>query len=159
MSFIFCLKDRLELNDCVRLLDTVQRAFSTGPDQLASAGGQGAETAMLVSSLRDMIRKQTEETEALRAQLAQAANVPAPVDRSQEVDDLKKEVASLKEKAEKEDAKRKELEKEQEDLYVLLDEVNSKRKADKVKMREAGIVDVSDDEDDDDEEEDDEESD
>lgn len=49
--------------------------------------------------------------------------------------------------------KRKEVEKEQEDLLVLLDEVSSKRKKDKVRLREAG-VEVSDDEGDDVEEDD-----
>lgn len=51
--------------------------------------------------------------------------------------------------------KRKEVEKEQEDLLVLLDEVSSKRKKDKVRLREAG-AEVSDDEGDDDEGDDDE---
>lgn len=46
------------------------------------------------------------------------------------------------------------MEKEQEDLLVLLDEVTNKRKSDKAKMRNAGLE-VSDDEDD--EEDDDEE--
>jgi hypothetical protein len=35
--------------------------------------------------------------------------------------------------------KTKELEKEQEDLLVLLDEVSSKRKQDKERMRQAGL--------------------
>lgn len=52
------------------------------------------------------------------------------------------------------DDKRKEVEKEQEDLLVLLDEVTNKRKSDKAKLRNAGLE-VSDDEDD--EEDDDEE--
>lgn len=42
---------------------------------------------------------------------------------------------------------RKEAEKEQEDLLVLLDEVTAKRKRDKGKMREAGLgAEVSEDE-------------
>jgi hypothetical protein len=47
------------------------------------------------------------------------------------------------------------VEKEQEDLLVLLDEVTNKRKSDKAKMRAAGLE-VSEDEDDEDEDEDDE---
>lgn len=41
--------------------------------------------------------------------------------------------------------KRKDVEKEQEDLLVLLDEVTSKRRKDKVRLREAGLE-VSEDE-------------
>lgn len=41
--------------------------------------------------------------------------------------------------------KRKEVEKEQEDLLVLLDEVTSKRRKDKVRLREANLE-VSEDE-------------
>lgn len=52
--------------------------------------------------------------------------------------------------------KRKEVEKEQEDLLVLLDEVTNKRKGDKAKMRTAGME-VSEDEDDDDEDDEDDE--
>jgi len=44
--------------------------------------------------------------------------------------------------------KRKEVEKEQEDLLVLLDEVNSKRRKDKARLRDAGLE-VSEDEADD----------
>ena len=46
------------------------------------------------------------------------------------------------------EAKKKEGEKEQEDLLVLLDDLNSKRENDKVKMREAGLE-VSEDEEED----------
>jgi hypothetical protein len=52
-----------------------------------------------------------------------------------------------------EDTKR-EVEKEQEDLLVLLDDMSTKRKRDKQRMREAGM-DVSEDEADDDDDEDD----
>jgi hypothetical protein len=51
-------------------------------------------------------------------------------------------------------AKRAEVEKEQEDLLVLLDELSGKRTRDKQRMREQGME-VSDDEDDDDDEEED----
>lgn len=49
--------------------------------------------------------------------------------------------------------KRKDVEKEQEDLLVLLDELNGKRSRDKQKMREAGLE-VSEDEAEEDDEED-----
>jgi hypothetical protein len=51
--------------------------------------------------------------------------------------------------------KARETEKEQEDLLVLLDELNSKRRRDKARLREAGLEvseDEGDDDDDDDEE-------
>jgi hypothetical protein len=48
--------------------------------------------------------------------------------------------------------KRTEVEKEQEDLLVLLDELSNKRTRDKQRMKEQGME-VSEDEDDDDEEE------
>jgi hypothetical protein len=51
-------------------------------------------------------------------------------------------------------AKRAEVEKEQEDLLVLLDELSGKRTRDKQRMREQGME-VSEDEDDDDDEEED----
>jgi hypothetical protein len=53
---------------------------------------------------------------------------------------------------EAERTKRTEVEKEQEDLLVLLDELSSKRARDKQRMKEQGM-DVSEDEDDDGEEE------
>jgi len=51
---------------------------------------------------------------------------------------------------EAERAKRAEVEKEQEDLLVLLDELSGKRKKDKERMKEQGME-VSEDEDDEDE--------
>jgi hypothetical protein len=48
--------------------------------------------------------------------------------------------------------KRKEVEKEHEDLLVLLDEISSKRRTDKARLREAGLA-VSEDEGDDEYEE------
>jgi len=62
----------------------------------------------------------------------------------------------LKEQLGASEEKRKDVEKEQEDLLVLLDEVTSKRRKEKARLREAGLE-VSDDEAEDDEDEDDEE--
>jgi len=50
--------------------------------------------------------------------------------------------------------KKREIEKEQEDLLVLLDDMSTKRKRDKQRMKEAGM-DVSEDEGDNDDEDDD----
>ena len=69
-----------------RLKDTVQRGFSIDPDQLSPSSGaqsasafegfililslgQSAESAMLIASLRDVIRQQSTEIEALQTQL------------------------------------------------------------------------------------------
>lgn len=72
---------------------------------------------------------------------------------SKEISRLVEHVAKLESDIESANAKKSEAEKEQEDLLVLLEEISSKRKADKAKMREAGWE-VSDDEDEDDEDED-----
>ncbi|KAF5387223.1 hypothetical protein D9757_006830 [Collybiopsis confluens] len=136
---------------------TVQRGLSTDPDQLASTSGPSAETAMLISSLRDSLQSQTQEIDNLRAQLQQQQQqqqqkVPSNND---EVVALKSQVESLRAALHASEEKQKETEKEQEDLLVLLDEVSGKRKKDKARMREAGLEvseDEGDEDDDDDEE-------
>lgn len=65
---------------------------------------------------------------------------------SNEIARLVENVAKLESDIEVANTKKGEAEKEQEDLLVLLEEISSKRKADKVKMREAGWE-VSEDED------------
>lgn len=62
--------------------------------------------------------------------------------------ELQLEMANLASKLQMAEEKAREVEKEQEDLLVLLDEVSLKRKRDKERMREAGL-DVSEDEGDD----------
>ncbi|KAF9462392.1 p115 like vesicle tethering protein [Collybia nuda] len=127
---------------------TIQRGLSTEPDQLSSASGQNAETVMLVASLRDVIRNQSEEIERLQRQLK---------DRSSSQEDeliaLKKQVDTLSSELQVSEERRRDTEKEQEDLLVLLDEVTSKRKRDKARLREAG-QEVSEDEGDDDDDDD-----
>ncbi|KAJ6534017.1 p115 like vesicle tethering protein [Mycena vulgaris] len=124
---------------------TVQRGLSTEPDQLStSASGQNLESAMLISSLRDVIRNQTQEIETLQRQLKEKTSTGAD-----ELKTLRDQVASLSSQLETSEGKRKEVEKEQEDLLVLLDEVSAKRKADKARLLAAGL-DVSEDEADDD---------
>ena len=63
---------------------------------------------------------------------------------------LQKQVETLTAELQNSEQKRKDVEKEQEDLLVLLDEVTSKRKKDKARLREAGME-VSEDEGDDEE--------
>jgi septal ring factor EnvC (AmiA/AmiB activator) len=62
---------------------------------------------------------------------------------------LQRQVASLTSELKSSEEKRKEVEKEQEDLLVLLDELHGKRRRDKAQLRAAGL-DVSEDEADDD---------
>ena len=66
---------------------------------------------------------------------------------------MRKQVADLQAELEESKQRRQEVEKEQEDLLVLLDELNSKRRRDKGLMRTAGM-DVSEDEDEEDGDED-----
>ena len=60
----------------------------------------------------------------------------------------------LQSQLETSEEKRKDVEKEQEDLLVLLDEVTSKRRKDKVRMREANLEVSEDEAEDDDDDED-----
>lgn len=66
---------------------------------------------------------------------------------------LKRQVESLSQELKLSEERRQEVEKEQEDLLVLLDEVSSKRKRDKERLRASGLQ-VSEDEKEDDENED-----
>ncbi|KAJ2928615.1 hypothetical protein H1R20_g8454, partial [Candolleomyces eurysporus] len=128
-----------------------QRAFSTEPDQTSSnSSGPSAESAMLIESLRDVIRQQSEEMDVLQKKLKDATT-----SQSQEIADLKAQLQKLSSQVQASEDKRKEVEKEQEDLLVLLDETTNKRKKDKERMRKAGLE-VSEDEEDDDEDDDDE---
>jgi chromosome segregation ATPase len=70
-----------------------------------------------------------------------------------QLQNLQKQVETLTEELQDSEQKRKDVEKEQEDLLVLLDEVTSKRRRDKARLREAGME-VSEDEADDDGEDD-----
>lgn len=74
---------------------------------------------------------------------------------STEIARLVEQVAQLESQAKTANSKKEEAEKEQEDLLVLLEELSTKRKGDKAKMKEAGM-DVSEDEDEDGDDEDDE---
>ena len=70
---------------------------------------------------------------------------------------LSERVTELSSEVDAEKARAKDVEKEQEDLLVLLEELNVKRRADKVKMREKGMEVSEDEEEDEDEDEDEEE--
>ncbi|KAL4068742.1 p115 like vesicle tethering protein [Scleroderma yunnanense] len=127
----------------------VQRSLGANPDTLATASGPSAESMMLIGSLREVIRTQAEEIDSLKNKLKELSTDIA------EVNELKRKVAGLEAAVQDAEKKRKNIEKEQEDLLVLLDEMSTKRKRDKERMRQAGL-DVSEDEDEgEDEEEDD----
>ncbi|KAG7091311.1 hypothetical protein E1B28_010356 [Marasmius oreades] len=119
---------------------TVQRGLSTEPDQLASASsGQTTELTMLVSSLREVIRTQSGEIESLNAQLKQTLS------SNDQLATLQKDIAKLTIELQESEEKRKETDREHEDLLVLVDELSGKHAQDKARMREAGL-DVSEDE-------------
>lgn len=83
---------------------------------------------------------------------------PPPPDNSVQIGQLTERLDALEAELAAERAKRRDIEKEQEDLLVLLEELSAKRRNDKVRMKEKGLE-VSEGEDegeDDDEDEDDE---
>ncbi|KAK7691928.1 hypothetical protein QCA50_005333 [Cerrena zonata] len=130
---------------------TVVKGVAVDPNEAPPTASQNAETEMLVTSLRTVISQQSDEILALRNQLAalQASSASATASRLEE---LQSDLKAMREAFEVADDRRKDMEKEQEDLFVLLDEMNVKRKKDKQRMREAGM-DVSEDEDEEDDEE------
>ncbi|KAI0752780.1 p115 like vesicle tethering protein [Daedaleopsis nitida] len=123
----------------------IQKAIAVDPNSVSSAAGQ--ESAMLIASLRDVIRNQAAEIDKLQSQLKALSTA------SGEQETLRAQVASLTEQLKSSDEGKRDVEKEQEDLLVLLDELNGKRRRDKERMRQAGM-DVSEDEAEDDDEED-----
>ncbi|KAF9529746.1 p115 like vesicle tethering protein [Crepidotus variabilis] len=135
---------------------TVQRGFSTEHSQLSSSGGQNAEAQMLIASLRDVIRQQSNDIEDLQKKLKTAIAPSSSADTTK-LSDLQKKIDALQAELTSSEEKRKEVEKEQEDLLVLLDEVTNKRKKDKVRLKEAGLEVSEDDDDEDDDDDDDDE--
>lgn len=131
----------------------------------------GQESAMLIASLRDVIRNQAAEIEKLQSKLKAVSTASSEVRPSvsshlpllkvirhvcEQQEALRAQVASLTEELKSSDERKRDVEKEQEDLLVLLDELNSKRRRDKEQLRQAGLE-VSEDEAEDDEDEEDEE--
>jgi hypothetical protein len=143
-----------------------------------SLSAQSGEESILVASLRGVIAKQAAEIETLQKKLKEltATSVAAETAASEISQSTAKfaevcfvllmaaltlsyceqERASFEAALEAERTKRTEVEKEQEDLLVLLDELSNKRAKDKERMKEQGME-VSEDEDDEGEEEEDEE--
>ncbi|KAI5987687.1 p115 like vesicle tethering protein [Pisolithus albus] len=130
----------------------VQRALGSDPNSLTTSSGPSAESMMLIGSLRDVIRAQAEEIDVLKSKLK---DLSAGVT---EVNELKSRVGELESVIQAAEEKRKSVEKEQDDLLVLLDEMSTKRRRDKERMKQAGLE-VSEDEDEADEEVDEEDGD
>ncbi|KAH7883346.1 p115 like vesicle tethering protein [Phlebopus sp. FC_14] len=130
---------------------TVQRGLNADPDTLSSSSsGPSAEVTMMIESLRDVIRLQAQEIDALQAKMKDVSTSEVQIKL------LEGRVTDLESELQEAQDKRREVEKEQEDLLVLLDEMSTKRRRDKERMRDAGL-DVSEDEGDDDEGEEDDE--
>ncbi|KAI9449570.1 p115 like vesicle tethering protein [Lactarius psammicola] len=135
---------------------TIQRGTVADPDSAASSTAQSGEESVLVGSLREVIAKQATEIQSLRNKLKElTANSvtsaeEAATTASQSAAKFDQERAALEAALQAERTKRAEVEKEQEDLLVLLDELSGKRAKDKQRMKEQGIE-VSEDEDEDDE--------
>lgn len=117
----------------------VQRALGSDPNSLTTSSGPSAESMMLIGSLRDVIRAQAEEIDVLKSKLK---DLSAGVT---EVNELKSRVGELESVIQAAEEKRKSVEKEQDDLLVLLDEMSTKRRRDKERMKQAGLE-VSEDE-------------
>jgi seryl-tRNA synthetase len=120
-------------------------------------GGDSTESLELIASLRTTVSEQQKELSELQQRLVDMSSEHEEerATMSKEISRLVEHVASLERDIETANTKKGEAEKEQEDLLVLLEEISSKRKADKVKMREAGWE-VSEDEDEDEDDDDDE---
>ncbi|KAG1737831.1 p115 like vesicle tethering protein [Suillus paluster] len=131
---------------------TIQRGLTTDPNTLASSSGSSAESAMLINSLREVIRSQVQEIDALQLRLKELSTTEV------RLVDSEARVAELEADLQTSEGKKKEVEKEQEDLLVLLDDMSTKRRRDKQRMREAGME-VSEDEGDDDDDQDDDDAD
>ena len=110
---------------------------------------------MVTSSLRDVIRTQAGDIDALQAlkvkDLSSSSSQVRPLSffsarlTPQQVQDLYARIAALEAALEEVEGKKRDVEKEQEDLPLLLDEMSTKRRRDKVRMREVGLE-VSEDE-------------
>ncbi|CAL1711647.1 unnamed protein product [Somion occarium] len=125
---------------------TVVKGVAVDPNEAPPTASQNAETEMLVASLREVIQKQSDEIQDLKRRLNEFTASAAAVD-VQRIAQLEDDLKSMRDAFEVADDRRKDVEKEQEDLLVLLDEMNLKRSRDKQRMREAGLA-VSEDEDD-----------
>lgn len=128
--------------------------------------GENAEAAMLIASLREVIRSQASQIEELQTKLQDTENARVKevlfhftfhwlgkgTQTFFQISELQAQMSSITLELEELKQKHANGEKEQEDLLVFLDELQAKRRRDKEKLRTAG-QEVSDDEDADDGEE------
>ncbi|KAM0756160.1 hypothetical protein T439DRAFT_22282 [Meredithblackwellia eburnea MCA 4105] len=155
---------------------SVQRAILLDPNasEPGRRAGDGSESSEVVAALRSTISIQGKDLEDLRAQVVKMESerdqevsfywgnphlLPlTPLLHSQrgsfrtEVEKLTNQLVTLRAELESVKTEKESADKEQEDLLVLLEELSGKRKADKAKMRTAGLE-VSDEEEDDDDDE------
>ncbi|KAG1858516.1 p115 like vesicle tethering protein [Suillus subluteus] len=114
-----------------RQVSSKTRTITNHVDLLAVTG-PSAESAMLINSLKD-IRSQVQEIDALQLRLKELSATEA------RLADSEARVAELEAELQTPDGKKREVEKEQEDLLVLLDDLSTERRRDKQRMREAGM--------------------
>jgi len=142
-------------------LESTRASFQSREDASASRLSANEE---LLSTLNSQFIIAKTENEELQNKLTLSENeakqlkkeLAATSSHSQSLAELESLSEGLKIQLAEAQSKQTESEKEQEDLLVLLEEISSKRKADKVKMKGAGIE-ISDD-DEEEEEDDDEEA-
>ncbi|KAI5478541.1 hypothetical protein MNV49_004798 [Pseudohyphozyma bogoriensis] len=135
---------------------SVQRAIlldpsATEPGRRSLDGGESSE---VVASLRSTVATQAKDLEDMRAQVV-AIEAERDTERGafrDQVSSLTEQIVAIRAELTEARAEKQTADKEQEDLLVLLEELSAKRKADKVKMRQANLE-VSDDDDDDDDDE------
>lgn len=125
-------------------------------------GGDSFESLELIANLRRTIAEQKKEVEDLRQRIINMSSEQEEErsslsrETARVIEQLaltKSEVTRLQGEVEAAKTKKGDAEKEQEDLLVLLEELSSKRKADKARMRAARIPVSEDEEDDDDDDE------
>ncbi|KAL1739309.1 p115 like vesicle tethering protein, partial [Schizophyllum fasciatum] len=123
-------------------LDAAREEAAALRAEAALSDGAGAGAGAELEQVRGALATEAQRRAALEGELAAA---------KASLTSVQGELATLREKLAAEVEKRETVEKEQEDLLVLLDEVSSKRRRDKALMKEA-LLEVSEDEDDDDDE-------
>nr|KAH9976319.1 p115 like vesicle tethering protein [Lactifluus volemus] len=125
---------------------TIQRGIVADPESASSSTAQSGEESILVVSLREIIAKQATEIEALQRKLKELTATSRAASETAAATRFDEERAALEAALTAERTKRAEVEKEQDDLLVLLDELSGKRAKDKQRMKEQGME-VSEDED------------
>ncbi|EPQ26712.1 uncharacterized protein PFL1_05691 [Pseudozyma flocculosa PF-1] len=135
-------------------VDSLTAQLSTVTQERSEIQVRVEEQASRIESLSSDLKTKQDEVESLKSSAAAAAAAAGSGSG-----DKKSKGATAQGKKEDEEMKRlraekEDLTKENEDLLVLLEELSSKRKKDKARMREKGLE-VSEDEDDDDDDDDD----